>query len=206
MAQAPSPTRPAVFWLVALCYLVVGFGESLQAQEQPYLLLQGPSPRTTYRFPLGSTVEVKLAGEEDFFTARIVELFPESQAIRLDDLLLSFNKISEIRVRRKGSGFRRYLQIQGLVNLGIIGLVTAFDRDTRTVPERRNFAVGAAVVNAVMVVVGSIDHYAERSVREGSPYVLKVAGGDIRQTDDPDRGMVIPPSPSRRTARCPTCP
>ena len=111
-------------------------------------------------------------------------MFPESQTLRIDDIILSIGNIAEVRHRRRGAGVRGYLQGQGIANLAILGGFTAFSKSART--EQRNFMIIAAAFSATMVAVGSIDKYATREFGPNSQYILKVAGGDLRKTDGGD--------------------
>ncbi|MFK8056875.1 MAG: hypothetical protein AB8F78_12200 [Saprospiraceae bacterium] len=165
--------------------LLFGIAFAAVAQQQPYLLLQGPTKAKTYRFMKGQSLEWRLQGEEEFFSARINELYPESQSIRIDDMILSMGKIAEVRHRRRGAGVRGYLQGQGIAALVFIGGFSAFpseDRDRQT-----NFLISAAVVSAAMIVVGSVDKNASREFGPNSKYVLKIAGGDLRKGDNGER-------------------
>jgi len=141
MEQITSSTRPRFFQvgrLALIVFFLCGFVFASVAQQDPYVLLQGPSEKKTYRFMKGQELTVRLQGEIEFFTARIRDLFPESQTIRLDDMILSTSKIAEIRYQKRSAGTQTYLQIQGGINL----------------------ALGP-----------------------NSAYVLKVAGGDLREGD-----------------------
>ena len=168
------------------CLALVACSAQATAQAQPYLLVQGPSKAKTYRFAVGESVEWRLRGEGDFFSARIQALYPESQAIRLDDLLLSLDQLAEMRYPRYGEGLRGYLRAQGIFNLAVVGGAVAFSRDVRR--DQPRFAAGAAAFSGLMVAVGFIKRRHRPTFGEGGRYVLKVAGGDLREADDPDRG------------------
>jgi len=166
---------------VFLIFLLCGIVFTAAAQEQPYLLLQGPTTKKTYRFLRGQTLEWRLLGEEEFFDARINELFPESQAIRIDDMILTMDKIAEVRHRKRGAGLRTYLFAQGLFNLAFIGGYSAFPSEDRD--RQKSFLIIATAVSAAMVAVGKFGKIATREVGPNSRYLLKVAGGDLRKGD-----------------------
>jgi len=161
------------------------FLPDLSAQVQPYLLLQGPNDRTTYRFQVGQQLEWRLAGEEELFSARITALYPEAQSIRLDDLLLSLESIASVRFVKKGAGLRRYLQVQGIFNLGVIGIASAAGG---LAEGQQTFASVTAAASALMVTLGSVGRRRQRELGANSRFILQVAGGDLRLGDDPNRG------------------
>ena len=179
MAQArPASRRVSLLAVLSLAGLVLA-----QAQPAPYLLLQGPSTRTTYRFRRGEVLEWRLRGERELFAAPIVRLFPEANAVQLGDLLVSADAIAAVRHPRRSRGIKNYLRIQGLVNFGFIGAGLLIS-DTRE--NQLGFLAGAAGVSGLMILFGSVDRYAERDI--GRRYLLTVAGGDLRVGDDPERG------------------
>ncbi len=184
MAQITTSIRPRFFqvnrWIFTLVFMC-GLAVSALSQQQPYLLLQGPSEGKTYRFTKGQEIEWRLNGEEEFFSARIIDLFPESQTIRIDDIILSISNIAAVRHRKRGAGLREYLQGQGIANLAILGGFTAFSKRARN--EQKSFMIVAAVVSTAMVVIGSIGKQAVRDVNSDGRYILKVAGGDLREGD-----------------------
>lgn len=155
-----------------------------EAQRQPYLLLQGPSERQTYRFAAGERLEWRFVGEEEFFSARLVEAYPESQAVRVDDLLVPVDRIAAVRHPRRAQGLRAYLRIQGGINVAYSLGAVALSPDYRVPGARRAFALSAAAVGAVMHALGRIGRYATRELTEGGDYVLLAAGGDLRDGDD----------------------
>lgn len=172
---------------LSLLLIVLGiFPLWLPAQQQAYLLMQGPRKSNTYRFAVGETVEWRLKGEPERFSAKIQAVYPESQAIRLDDLLLRLDQIAEMRYLRRGRGWRGYLRAQGAFNLVVVGGAVAFSRQVRR--EQQGFALGAAIVSAGMVAAGNIDRYHRPRFQAGGKFVLKIAGGDLRESDDPNRG------------------
>ncbi len=156
-----------------------------EAQQQPYLVVQGPTRRASYRFEVGEQIELRLVGEEETFTARINQLFPESQTVRLDDYILSLSSIASMKFKRKGAGLRGYLIGQGGANLVIIGLVSVAGG---LEPGQGNFAKIAAGVNGAMVVAGLIGRNKRVNFQQDTRYVLRVAGGDLRKHDDVERG------------------
>ena len=171
--------------LMLTLLFICGLAYAAVAQMQPYLLLQGPGEKKTYRFMKGQELTLRLVGESEFFSARIKEVYPESQTLRVDDIILSIGKIAAIRHRRRGAVLRGYLQVQGFINLAVIGGYSAFPSEDRD--RQKGFLIGAAVVSAAMVVIGSIDKYATREFGRNSRYVLSIAGGDIREGDDGER-------------------
>ncbi len=187
MAQIATSTRAQFFqmnrWVLLLLFLG-GLFVSASAQLQPYLLLQGPSGSKTYRFVRGQELEWRFHGEDEFFSARIIDFYPESQTIRIDDILVSINKFAEVRYRKNGAGLKKYLQGQGLVNLVFLGGFTAFSKRTRR--EQKNFLIVAAIVSAAMVIYGSFGRYVSREVGPNQRYLLKIAGGDLRLRDGRD--------------------
>ena len=158
----------------------------LAAQQAPYLLLQGPTERTTMRFQLGDVLEFWLVGEDESFTARINALYPEAQAVRIDDYILSMDQIASIRYEKPGSGFRRYLMGQGITNLVIIGVAYLASRPVRQ--NQQSFVIGSSFFSTAMVVIGSTGRRKRRNFSSGSKYLLSVGGGDLRLSDDPNRG------------------
>lgn len=180
MAQARSPAYRLALALAVAC---LGLGLA-QAQPRPYLLLQGPSQRTTYRLEVGERLEWRLRGEGEEFSAPITRLFPESNAIQLEGLLLSLDQIASIRHERRSVGIKRFLRIQGLVNLVLTSGSVAFSEDVRS--NQLGTVLVASVVSGAMVLFGSVDRHARREI--GDKYLLTVAGGDLRVGDDPDRG------------------
>jgi len=147
---------------------------------EPYLLLQGPSEKKTYRFFRGQELTWKLKGENEFFTARIRDLYPESQSVRIGDMILSMEKIISIRHLKRGVGVRRYVKNQGITNLLIVCGFTLFSRRARQ--NQAGFLGISAAVSAIMVAIGS-DTKSTRELGGQSSFVLKVAGGDIREGD-----------------------
>ena len=156
------------------------------AQAQPYLLLQGPSSGKTERIQVGQRMEWRLRGEGDFFLATVERLLPEAQAVQLGAMLVRVVDIAEVRFEStgRGAGYKRYLRIQGLVNLVAIGLALA-DPNVRT--NQRGFVRGAAGVSAAMVLTSLTGNRKRRAIGPGTRYVLSVAGGDLRRSDDPNR-------------------
>jgi len=187
MAQIATSFRPRFFQvnrLVLVLLLSCGVAFAATAQRQPYLLLQGPSVKKTYRFMIGQVLTLRLQGEEEFFQARLNALYPESQTLRIDDMILSMEKIAEFRHEKRSARLKRNLQVQGGINLALIGGFSAFPSQDRD--RQKNFLIGAAVASAVMVIFGSIGRVATRTVGGDSAFLLKVAGGDIREGDDGD--------------------
>lgn len=185
MAQVASSLRPRFFQvnrLILVLLFLSGIACAAFAQRQPYLLMQGPSEKKTYRFLRGEVLLWRLQGEDEFFDARIMELFPESQAIRIDDMILPMGRIAALRFRKRSAGIRGYLQGQGIVNLALLGGFAAFSERART--EQKGFMIVATAVSAAMVGVGSVGKNAHREFGMNSRYLLKVAGGDIRSSDD----------------------
>ena len=185
MAQTRPPAHRLALFLTLALGIACAVAPPARAQlpGQAYLLLQGPSTRSTYRFAVGESLEWRLRGEEESFAAPIARLFPESNAIQLGGLLLSLDAIASVRHARRSVGWKNYLRIQGAANILFAGGALAI-RDVRD--NQLGFALGAMAVSGVMVLVGSIDRYVERDI--GKRYVLVVAGGDLRESDDPDRG------------------
>jgi len=184
MEQIATPTRSRFFQVRLLAFitlLICGSAISVMAQQQPYILLQGPTEKKTYRFMKGQELTVRLQGEVEFFTARIIDLFPESQTIRLDDMIISTAKIAELRHRKRSAGMRSYLQIQGAINLALIGGFSAFPSEDRD--NQKNFLIGTAIASAVMILAGSFGKYATHEFGPNSRYLLKIAGGDLREGD-----------------------
>ena len=140
MEQIATSIRPRFFqvnrWVLVLIF-ICGLVVSAFTQREPYLLLQGPSQKKTYRFIKGQELEWRFRGEDEFFSARIVDFYPESQTLRIDDILVSIDKIAEVRYEKRGAGFRKYLQGQGIVDLAFLGGFTAFSKRTRR--EQKNF-------------------------------------------------------------------
>lgn len=180
MAQTRPPARRLALALALAC---LGLAAA-RAQPEPYLLLQGPSSRTTYRFAVGETLEWRLRGEPEAFTATIARLFPESNAIQLEGLLLSVDSIAGVRHERRGAGLRTYLRFQGIANLAFLGGGVAFSEEIRD--RQAGFVAVAAAVSGAMVLAGSVNRHARREI--GPRYLLSVAGGDLRVGDDPERG------------------
>jgi len=182
MAQTAEATRRRIFLLFLALATVCG---AALAQDQPYLLLQGPSSRSTYCFAKGTPLEWRLAGEDELFVARITDLFPESQAVRLEDLIVSLSNIESVRFPRRGAGLRTYAVAQGSFNLAVIGVVSLAGG---LAGGQKNFAIGSAAASGAMVLYGLIGRRRTRKLGANSSFVLTVAGGDITKSDDPDRG------------------
>lgn len=108
-------------------------------------------------------------------------VYPEAKALRINDLLLQLSDIEGVRYMKR-EGFKDYIRIQGIVNLGVIGLVSAFDANVRN--NQRGFVIGAAATSAVMVVVGSVDRYAKRRFGPSSRYKLVIVGGAYRVEEE----------------------
>ena len=178
--------RPILRHILLGVVLALSCGCAVLAQADSYLLLQGPRSGSTYRFALGQQLEWTIVGEEDEpFTARILELYPESQAVRLGDFILSLDDIASVRFRRRGQGLRTFLQAQGMFNLALIGIVSVAGG---LADGQRNFAISTASISAAMVTAGSVGRRRTRRFGANSRFVLSVAGGDLRKADDPNRG------------------
>ena len=197
MAQAPSPfrrrppglRRAGTHCLALLVCAVVGALAcaplDARAQLAPGLLIQGPSKGSSTRLALGERLELRLRGEDEFWTGTLAELYPEANALRVNDLLLALDDVAALRIERRGAGLRRILRIQGLVNLGVIGLAAAFDSEVRE--QQRGFAIGAAAVNAGMVVSGSIFQRVTRELGPGQRHRLVIV----------DVGYAVPQAPEQ---------
>ena len=175
MAQAPPQARPRLLPLALALLLAVGTGVLAQAQPvPPYLLLQGPSAKKSQRYLLGERISVRFRGEEEFFPLTIKELYPDARAVLLGENLIQLSDIAAIRHPHQ-PGIKRFLRVQGLINIVITGLAVLADGEVRD--RQAGFALGAAAVGGAMVAYGSVDRYRTRLVGQGKSYVLAIGGG-----------------------------
>ena len=175
MAQAPPPAHVGLLPLTLALLLAVATGVLAQAQTiPPYLLLQGPSAKKSQRYLLGERIVVRFRGEDEFFPLTIKALYPDARAVLLGENLIQLADIAAVRHPNR-PGIKRYLQIQGLVNIVATGLAALADREVRE--RQTGFALGAVVVSGAMVTYGSVDRYRTRLVGTGKSYVLAIGGG-----------------------------
>ena len=163
--------------LVALLLSFNCFVVPMSAQLEVRLLVQGPTANNSAQFKVGDALLWRLRGEEEFWRGRIVALYPESNAIRINDMLLSIEEIEGLSYRNQGRfvGLRSALRMASLVNLAVIGLVTAASPQVRR--EQKNFAIGAAAASAALVGIGSVNLRSQRQVGPTRRYQLVITGG-----------------------------
>ena len=175
MAQAPPTARVRSLPLALALLLAAVTGVLAQAQTvPPFLLLQGPSAKKSQRYLLGERIVVRFRGEDEFFPLTIQALYPDAQAVLLGENLIPLTDIAAVRYPHQ-PGLKRYLRIQGLVNVVITGLALLGDRDVRE--RQAGFALGAVAVGGAMIAYGSVDRYRARLTGPGKSYVLAIGGG-----------------------------
>lgn len=178
--QQISFCRIIIKALFYCAFMIINLNLSF-AQQEPALLIQGKSVRKCRILQIGQTIELQLKGEPDFFKAKINNLYPESQALLIDDLLISTKEINAIKVNSKAIRLKQYLKIQGFVNLGLIGIVSAADKNVRK--NQSTFALGSAIASGAMVLYGYLGNKKTKIISPKGSYVLQIIGGDLRKTD-----------------------
>ncbi len=128
-------------------------------------------------------LEWRFVGEDELFSAPFRGAFPESQSVLISDILIGVDKIAEVRYKHENR-FQAYTRVQG----PLIAIISGIGLAVPSLRQRQgNFLVGTATTGVLLTLFGNIGRYRRREVGPTKAWQLHVAGGDLREADDPER-------------------